>query len=922
MLRRPLSLGWCVWLALGAAQVAAASVETQTFADPKEATAWHFSDGPEWPGAQGRLEHLTSGGRGGDADGALALHFDFTKGGNYVAATTNLPTEPPVVAVRLWLKKDAGNLLFFRAADSKGETHQKEVRYEYHGWQQLEITLDSWTYSWGGDGKFDGPPREFHILIEGQGGTRSGTLLIDDVEWLRERPADDTVATTTYTESTFDHGWSPGGPAGARLDGTTWHYAFSSDANTCTLGYGWSALAEPQALKLTLISDGSGHELKATCGSHFQSFERPLGTLDQAGEVTLEVPMGDMSSWRHFGGEDDGMVRDPLRLEQLALVKKGTADSGQIELRKLAFVTRYPRQRPVIIVPHVRAPDADSAQFSVELRSLHNEPLTGTLTSDLGEPAPRQQDITVPAGGRTTVQIAAPWPAAANVAQGTFTFQAGALGSAPASVTIARTPDLPEHPALDPNSRMGVGVYLYRFSKDPQARERMTALSRLAAAAGVKWTREEFHWNWMEPQPGQWDFSFYDQLVDVATAQGISIYGLMCYWTEWNKPPFTDEFIEHYCNYLKTVVGRYKDRIKHWEIWNEPNIFFFPDDKTRYAALLKRAYQTIKSVDPDAEVLGCSTAGIDVAFIKLVLEHKAPFDALTVHPYRHQLDVPAFIDELERTRELVGGRDIWITEMGWPSNIGGLTERQQASYVARTYIGALAAPGMRSVSWYDFREDGAEPFYNEHHFGIVRSDLTPKAGYAALATVGRLLGSAMYVGPLKTRDAALCGYVWRSTAGASNATYVTALWPTDQTRFVTLMPDVTAAKSLTGDALATRLGDAWLLARNEPAYFITAQAPELPAQAEPPVTFGLTAPAVHPGDTVTLTWKVVKDCRVAPPSVPPNWSATPGGDGTLTITVAPEAADGSHTLWMPVTRGADRVRVPLEIAVMPKVLRR
>jgi hypothetical protein len=48
---------------------------------------------------------------------------------------------------------------------------------------------------------------------------------------------------------------------------------------------------------------------------------------------------------------------------------------------------------------------------------------------------------------------------------------------------------------------------------------------------------------------------------------------------------------------------------------------------------------TIKEVDPEAQVLICSTAGIDTEFIKQVLAEKVrPFDALTVHPYRHDLD--------------------------------------------------------------------------------------------------------------------------------------------------------------------------------------------------------------------------------------------------------------------------------------------
>ena len=75
-------------------------------------------------------------------------------------------------------------------------------------------------------------------------------------------------------------------------------------------------------MKLTAESDGSGHELTAWCGSHFQGFHRVIGRLDSKGVRTFEVPLGDMTTWDHSGGEDDGIVRYPLRLENIGLAKK------------------------------------------------------------------------------------------------------------------------------------------------------------------------------------------------------------------------------------------------------------------------------------------------------------------------------------------------------------------------------------------------------------------------------------------------------------------------------------------------------------------------------------------------------------------------------------------------------------------------
>jgi hypothetical protein len=75
--------------------------------------------------------------------------------------------------------------------------------------------------------------------------------------------------------------------------------------------------------------------------------------------------------------------------------------------------------------------------------------------------------------------------------------------------------------------------------------------------------------------------------------------------------------------------------------------------------------------------------------------------------------------------------------MGWSTQVGGTDERSQAQLLARCYLAAVASGVCQNMSWYDFRSDGNDPFYNEHNFGIIQSDLTLKPGYRALRTVCR-----------------------------------------------------------------------------------------------------------------------------------------------------------------------------------------
>jgi len=931
---------WC-GLFPGAAGAAA---ETESFNDPQSVDAWSFNNGPEWPGARGALERRPQGGR--TQDGVLALKYDFEDGGNYVAAIAELATDRTVHAVRFWVNKPAANLMTFRATDSEGETFQKGLRFDFRGWQQVEIALKGWVHRWGGDGKFQQPARQFHILIENRGGNRQGELLIDDVQWVYEptRPDDPRTRTASYTDSTFgsSDGWRCRGPAESELNENRWTYHFDQSRGRCGLRWGKSILGRPTTIRLIVEGDGSGHELRARCGSHFQSFERALGTLDFSGERIFEAPLRNMSGWEHFGGENDGIVRYPLRLEELALVKRGTASAGELVLKRLEFVTEYEKDRPVTLIPSVARDTDDRAVFTAELRSLHDQPLAGQLRYSIGAldqiVEQGSANLVAPPGGRTSFEHVASFGGRA-LLEGVFEFVTEDCTTGPQSITIANAPEASDHYELDPGSRMGVGMYLYRFRGHSDRRAWLERTCRLAAAAGVKWTREEFNWKQIEVAPGEFNFRFYDGLVETARAHGISIYGLVCYGTNWGPPLGSDEFVDRFCDYLRVLVDRYRDRIKHWEIWNEPNIFFWPAPKERYPVLLERAYQTIKEVDPTAQVLGCSTAGIDSSFIKMVLEHGARFDALTVHPYRADLDPHGFIHELRDAQELVGGREVWITEMGWPSQLGGPSEREQAGYVARTYITALACDATRTVAWYDFREDGTDPFYNEHHFGLVRQDLTPKIGYLALATVGHLLGSAEFEKELSLpgptfvtswdgRDTPparddLIGFLFRE-----GERRIAAIWSPNRTRMATFRLSGENVRLLTviGTTLQKSHAGSWItvLEQDLPVYAVSDGELEID-WSEFPLAIRLDRETVHPGETVTYETYQDALTNFEIHELPLGWtSGHVGATGSpITITVPADARPGRYEVIHRVKtlRSGQVFFLPVAIEFVPTLLR-
>jgi hypothetical protein len=204
-------------------------------------------------------------------------------------------------------------------------------------------------------------------------------------------------------------------------------------------------------------------------------------------------------------------------------------------------------------------------------------------------------------------------------------------------------------------------------------------------------------------------------------------------------------------------------------------------------------------------VLGCSTAGIDQEFIKQMMRLGAPFDVLTIHPYRGGLDDCGFVDELHRTSELARQGDgtvrpVWITEMGWPTytphntmkaGYAVTTQRRQAELIVRAYVDAIVSGVVPNISWYDFRNDGDEPYDPELNMGIVLRDFRPKPACRAYATMTKLLKGRRFDKDLSRADLALFRFV------GADGSVVTVLWAVG--------PDATVELDGAGPMLLTNL---------------------------------------------------------------------------------------------------------------------
>ncbi|NOZ22466.1 MAG: hypothetical protein GXP25_15400, partial [Planctomycetes bacterium] len=147
---------------------------------------------------------------------------------------------------------------------------------------------------------------------------------------------------------------------------------------------------------------------------------------------------------------------------------------------------------------------------------------------------------------------------------------------------------------------------------------------KVANLAGIKWTRIHdassiTHWKTAEPEKGT--FQWFDGEVGLVKKHGVEILGEFLRTPEWassapaDKPDhekrrYPPRDMGEYMNYVKKVVGHYKDRIHYWEIWNEPyGSGFFTGTPEQYAQLAQATTQAAKEADPTCTLLAPCTCG-------------------------------------------------------------------------------------------------------------------------------------------------------------------------------------------------------------------------------------------------------------------------------------------------------------------------
>ena len=124
-------------------------------------------------------------------------------------------------------------------------------------------------------------------------------------------------------------------------------------------------------------------------------------------------------------------------------------------------------------------------------------------------------------------------------------------------------------------------------------------------------------WESVHPQPGQYDFAGPDRYVEFGETNHMAIIGHTLVWhnqtPRWvfqdtNGNPVTgDVLLERMHDHIRTVVGRYKGRIKGWDVVNEALNDNGTLRKSQWEKIIgddyiEKAFQYAHEADPGAEL--------------------------------------------------------------------------------------------------------------------------------------------------------------------------------------------------------------------------------------------------------------------------------------------------------------------------------
>jgi hypothetical protein len=316
---------------------------------------------------------------------------------------------------------------------------------------------------------------------------------------------------------------------------------------------------------------------------------------------------------------------------------------------------------------------------------------------------------------------------------------------------------------------LGIGTHFGQSSTNEQL------LFKWMAESPFTSFRDEIYWGDVEQTAGQFQPSKRAlrtlQTIDTASQSGIEPLIILDYGNKYydeGSQPYSASGREGFARYADWVVRATNGKVKKFEIWNEWNIGAGKKPKVRhgdagdYAKLVQSASAAIHKANPGAQVIGGSTTDdvpdgvwLQEAIQQGLLNY---VDGISIHTYNHSFPLHKggareMLSRVSKVHEILTKAapsrviPIYITEIGWPNNIGkfGVSITDAATQATIYLLEVNALDYVKGVWFYEFHDHGRDKGEREDNFGLLDADDQPKPAECAIRTIGGLLKGAQLI---------------------------------------------------------------------------------------------------------------------------------------------------------------------------------
>jgi PKD repeat protein len=292
--------------------------------------------------------------------------------------------------------------------------------------------------------------------------------------------------------------------------------------------------------------------------------------------------------------------------------------------------------------------------------------------------------------------------------------------------------------------------------------------------SGVSWTA-------INTSRGVYNWGGLDNRINIGSQKGLQLiytFGRTPQWASSNPTNATCGYGPGQCappadlndwdSFVRAIATRYKGRIHAYEIWNEPNhAEFYQGSIATLVEMARRAYNIIKSVDPDAIVITPCPTHTSTTPEQWMDQYFAAggnnyYDVVGFHGYS---SIMYRINGLKNVLVKYGqaGRPIWDTEASWGANASTPDANVQAGVVAKLFLQQWPA-GVRKFVWYGWEYSAWGTLWDSTN-GVH------KAGIAYAEVYKWMVGASMPGPCTKTLT-----YVTVCTLNRANGYQAQAVW--------------------------------------------------------------------------------------------------------------------------------------------------